>query len=204
MHLFDQRILGLAMALLLAALVAVKRLASGSMLEIPRGGLLLRLANLFNLFFLLVVNPLAAALLIARRLEAIDPTRLAVGPSRALTVLESAGLASYGLGFFVMAWALVALGRNYQLGGSAPRPDDDLVGGGPYRLIRHPMYAAALAIALGLACLTQSLAFLAVFLIYLALIVPLIAAEERTLRAAYGERYAAYRQKTKKLIPLLY
>ncbi len=204
MHLFDQRLLGLAMILLLTALVAVKRLASGSILEKPQGGLLLRLVNLFNLFFLLVVNPLAAALLVARRLEAIDPTRLAVGPPWALTALEIAGLVSYGTGFFVMAWALVTLGRNYQLGGSAPRPDDDLVSGGPYRLVRHPMYAAALAIALGLACLTQSLAFLAVFLTYLALLIPLIAGEEKTLRDAYGERYAAYRQKVKKLVPLFY
>jgi protein-S-isoprenylcysteine O-methyltransferase Ste14 len=204
MHLFDQRILGLAMILLLAGLVVVKRLASGSMLEKPQGGLLLCLANLFNLFFLLVVNPLAAALLIARRLEAIDPTHVAVGAPRVLPALEIGGLAAYGLGFLVMAWALVTLGRNYQLGGNAPRPDDGMINSGPYRLVRHPMYAAALAIALGLACLTQSLAFLAVFFVYMALLIPLIAVEENTLQGAYGERYAAYRQKTKKLVPFVY
>jgi protein-S-isoprenylcysteine O-methyltransferase Ste14 len=204
MHLFDQRILGLAMILLLAGLVVVKRLASGSILEKPQGGLLLRLVNLFNLFFLLVVNPLAAVLLVARRLEAIDPTHVAVGAPRVLLALEIAGLAAYGTGFLVMAWALVALGRNYQLGGNAPRPDDGMVSAGPFRLVRHPMYAAALAIALGLACLTQSLAFLTVFIIYLALIFPLIAIEEKRLQDAYGERYAAYRQKVKKLVPFVY
>ena len=49
---------------------------------------------------------------------------------------------------------------------------------GPYRVVRHPMYSAALSIALGLACLIQSGACFAVFCIYLALILPLIPVEE--------------------------
>jgi len=77
-----------------------------------------------------------------------------------------------------MAWALIDLGRGYQVGGSAPRPDDRLVTAGPYRFVRHPMYAAALAISLGLSLLLQSAVFAAVFGIYLALILALIPAEE--------------------------
>lgn len=103
-----------------------------------------------------------------------------------------------------MAWALIRLGRNYQLGGSTPRSEDEMVRDGPYRLVRHPMYTAALSISLGLACLIQSWAFFGVFCIYLALILPLIAMEEDGLQKAYGERYDAYRRKTKRIIPFVY
>jgi len=103
-----------------------------------------------------------------------------------------------------MAWALITLGRNYQLGGSAPRSGEKMVTGGPYRLIRHPMYTAALSISSGLACLIQSWAFFCVFCIYLGLIFPLILMEESGLLKAYGEPYGVYQQTTKKLIPFVY
>ena len=67
MHLLDQRILGIAILCLLGMLVIVKRVATGSILDKPKGNLLVQLVNIFNLFFLLVVNPLAAILLITGR-----------------------------------------------------------------------------------------------------------------------------------------
>ena len=104
----------------------------------------------------------------------------------------------------VMAWALITLGRNYQLGGSAPRPENKMVMSGPYRLVRHPMYTAALTISFGLTCLIQSWAFLCVFCVYLVLILLLIPMEEDGLRKSYGEQYCTYWQKTRKLIPFVY
>jgi protein-S-isoprenylcysteine O-methyltransferase Ste14 len=204
MHLLDQRTLGIAILVLLGALVIVKQMATGSILEKPKGDLLAWLTNAFNLFFLLVVNPAAAVLLITRQWEAADPTHLTVGALWPVMGLEIGGAALYAVGFILMAWALVRLGGNYQLGGSSPRDADEMVVAGPYRLVRHPMYAAALSIALGLACLVQSLAFFAVFCIYLVLIARLIPAEEEKLRRAYGERYLAYRQKVSSLVPYLY
>jgi len=49
---------------LLGMLVTVKQVATGSILDKPKGNLMIQLVNIFNLFFLLVVNPLAAMLLI--------------------------------------------------------------------------------------------------------------------------------------------
>jgi protein-S-isoprenylcysteine O-methyltransferase len=118
--------------------------------------------------------------------------------------LEIAGLALYVLGFLLMAGALITLGRCYQLGGSAPRSEDKMIINGPYKLVRHPMYTAALSISLGLAGLIQSLAFFCVFCIYLVLIIPLIPMEEDGLRKAYGEQYDTYRQKVRKLIPFIF
>jgi protein-S-isoprenylcysteine O-methyltransferase Ste14 len=204
MHLLDQRLLGILILFLLGMLVVVKQMATGSIIDKPHGNSLIQLVNVFNLFFLLVVNPLAAILLILRRLESIDPTHLSIEIPWPLTVLELAGLLVYGIGFLLMSWALLRLRGSYQLGGSMPRPIDDLVMKGPYRLVRHPMYTAALCISLGLACLIQSWAFLSVFCVYLVLILLLIPVEEDGLRKAYGERYLALQRQSKKLIPFVY
>ena len=204
MHLVDPRILGVMILFLLGMLVTIKRVATGSILDKPEGSLLVRLVNVFNLFFLLVVNPLAAILLIARRLPAADPTHAAVAEPWLLMVLEIIGLALYAVGYLLMAGALITLKRNYQLGGSAPRAEDRMVTDGPYSLVRHPMYAAALSIALGLAGLTQSWAFFGVFCIYLVLLGLLIPIEEDGLRHVHGEQYAAYQRRVGMLVPHLF
>jgi protein-S-isoprenylcysteine O-methyltransferase Ste14 len=204
MYLLDQRMLGTAILFLLGSLVVVKQIATGSILDKPMGGLKVRLVNIFNLLFLLAVNPLAAILLITRRLATADPTHMTLDERWILTVLEFAGLVMYVTGFLLMAGALITLGHNYQPGGSDPRSGDTMVSHGPYKLIRHPMYTAALSISLGLACLIESWAFFCVFCTYLVLISMLIPVEEDGLRKAYSEPYVAYRQKAKKLIPFVY
>lgn len=204
MHLLDQRILGIAILFLLGMLVIVKRAATGSILDKPKGNLMVQLVNIFNLFFLLVVNPIIAILLITRRLATIDPTHMTINKPWILMVLEIIGLLKYAIGYFLMAGALITLGRNYQLGGSAPRSEDKMVVHGPFRLVRHPMYTAALGISFGLACLIQSWALFCVFCVYLVLIFLLIPVEENGLRKAYGEQYVSYQRKTKKLVPFVY
>lgn len=204
MHIFGERPLGLVILILLAALVLIKKAASGSILkESPHGSAWLWLIHAFNLFFLLVVNPLAAILLIAGRLGAIDPTRVVITPPLLLRVVEISGALLYVTGYLFMAWALVGLERSYQVGGNAPRSSDRMVIEGPYRLVRHPMYTSALCISLGLMCLTQSIICFAVLCIYTVLIIRLIPFEEEGLRRAYGEQYTAYERKVKRLIPLV-
>ena len=204
MHLLDQQILGVVVLLLLGLLVITKQMATGSILEKPRGSLRVWLVNAFNLFFLLIANPLVAILLITRQLEVVDPTHVAIDVPWLLIGLEIAGMALSVMGYLLMAWALIELGHIYQLGGSAPRAVDKMIVGGPYRFMRHPMYTAALCISVGLACLVQSLAYFAVSGIYLVLISWLIPVEEEGLRQAYGKPYIAYQHKVKKLIPFFY
>lgn len=182
MHLLDQRTLGVSILLLLGLLVLIKRVATGSILEKPQGNFRAWLVNTFNLFFLLIANPVAAILLITRRLEAVDLTHVTIDVPWLWLGLEIGGLGLYILGYLLMAWALVRLGGNYQLGGSPPRGADEMVMAGPYGLVRHPMYTAVLCISLGLACLLQSLAYFAVFCIYLGLILLLLPVEEEGLQ----------------------
>jgi protein-S-isoprenylcysteine O-methyltransferase Ste14 len=118
--------------------------------------------------------------------------------------LEAAGLALCAAGYLLMTWALLRMGTGYQVGGSDPRPGDRMVAVGPYKLVRHPMYAAALLIALGLAGLTQSLACVGVFVVYVAVVLVLIPGEEGALRRTYGERYVRYQREVWRLVPFLY
>jgi len=67
MNLLDQRTLGITILLLLGVLVIVKLWATGSLIEYQRKeSLWVWLTNIFNLFFLLVVNPAAAILLVTQ------------------------------------------------------------------------------------------------------------------------------------------
>lgn len=198
----NQTVLGITILLLLQGLLIVKRLATGSIFDKPGGSFLVRGVNSFNLFFLLAVNPLAAILMITHQVGIVDTARIPVPAQWLLAAVEITGLAIYMLGYALMAWALIRLGGNYQLGGSAPRAGDALVMSGPYRWVRHPMYTAALGICLGLAFLAQSWALLGVFCIYLVLIRRLIPVEEQGLRQAYGATYVAYQKKTHRLFPV--
>ena len=93
-----------------------------------------------------------------------------------------------------LAWSLV------------PKADQGtgLVTTGPYRLVRHPIYLGLALLAMG-----QALAFASwpALMIVLCGIVPTFAwrarAEEKLLTGAFGERYAAYRQRTRMIIPHL-
>lgn len=204
MHLLDPKILGFTILFLLVIVVIAKRISTGSILDPPKGSLVVQLVNVFNLFFLLVVNPLSAILLLTDRIPLSNLAEMPVNEQRIFIVLEIAGWVLLVAGYLLMAWALTTLGHNYQLGGSAPRSEDRMVVNGPYSLIRHPMYSAALSISLGLACLIQSWVLFGVFCIYLVLLTPLISTEENELRKAYPEQYGTYQHKTRRLIPFIF
>lgn len=76
---------------------------------------------------------------------------------------------------------------------------------GPYRFIRHPAYLAELLGFLGIAFAFQN--FIGGFFIF---VFPLIAflyriqIEEKFLLENFGEEYALYQKKTKKIIPFVY
>lgn len=83
------------------------------------------------------------------------------------------------------------------------RPGARLVTGGPYRRIRHPMYASVL-LGVGALVVADSrpwrIALLAALLVVLLL---KAAREEEYLRAAFPE-YAAYAARTWRLVPFVY
>jgi protein-S-isoprenylcysteine O-methyltransferase Ste14 len=205
MRALDPRLPGVVILASSAVFVILKRWATGSFLKgKPEGGFALWFMHVFNLFFLTAVTPAVAILMIARKWETLDPTIVDLGPIPLHLGFEAIGLLLGLAGNALMGWALVTMRGHFQVLGRFPRPADRLLSSGPYRLVRHPMYASVLWQSLGLALLTQSVAIFALFCVYLKLIPSLIAFEEEGLRREYGEKFAAYQSRVKKLIPLFY
>ena len=80
-----------------------------------------------------------------------------------------------------------------------------LVTSGPFRLCRHPLYAAWLLGALpGLAFLLRSWIALGGWLLGFVLFAAFIRSEERPLERRFGDAYRTYRRRTGALLPRLF
>ena len=65
---------------------------------------------------------------------------------------------------------------------------------GPYRFLRHPLYAGSIVIAIGVAVASRSIAVAAVAAVYMGLTISAaIRFEETQLRQAFGSTYDDYR-----------
>jgi protein-S-isoprenylcysteine O-methyltransferase Ste14 len=113
------------------------------------------------------------------------------------------GVVLFAAGGALRLWPVFVLGRRFS-GLVAIQPGHTLVTSGIYGVIRHPSYLGLLVSSLG-----WGLAFRSGVGVLLAalMIPPLLArirAEERLLRAQFGEEYDAYRARTSRMIPGLY
>jgi protein-S-isoprenylcysteine O-methyltransferase Ste14 len=84
-----------------------------------------------------------------------------------------------------------------------PKDGGTLVRAGPYRFVRHPIYAAVLASALGWALLVQGWLTLAYVVLLFLFFDVKARKEEKWLVARYPE-YASYQCRVRKLIPFIY
>ena len=106
------------------------------------------------------------------------------------------------LGIAFSLWAMVTLGRHYDLVLEVHR-DHELVRRGPYSVVRHPLYTG-----LGLHFAGVSLATGNVLLVVGTLLVTYPAfylrarAEERLLREQFGAQYEKYVREVPMLLPL--
>jgi len=111
------------------------------------------------------------------------------------------GLVLFADGLAFAIWARLHIGRNW---GSpmSQKNEPELVTSGPYRLVRHPIYAGLLiatigtAVALSWAWLIAA-ALAGVYFIYSAVV------EERNLSEQFPETYPAYKRSTKMLVPFI-
>ena len=111
--------------------------------------------------------------------------------------LLSAGLIV--LGHLLAVYALAWLGRSFSIMAEARR----LVTGGPYALVRHPLYVAEAIAAIGLFLQYASPWVALVMVASLAFQLQRMRNEEQILRATFPE-YAAYAARTRRLIPGVY
>ncbi len=111
-----------------------------------------------------------------------------------------------GAGIFVAGtalrwWSIVHLGRFFSVD-VAIASDHKVVETGPYRLARHPSYTGLLLQCAGLGVvLGTALSFLVIVVPTFLALYRRIRVEEKALLANFGEDYAAYTQRTKRLLP---
>ena len=144
-----------------------------------------------------VIGVVIVGLLVAR----LRGARMIAMPRSSGPALAWVGVAVCGLGVAVAVWARIVLGRNWGIPMSR-RQAPELVTGGPYRLVRHPIYSGILLAMLGSALAAGPL-----------WIVPLVLGagyfihsarqEEVFMLERFPDLYPTYRRRTKRLIPFL-
>ena len=106
------------------------------------------------------------------------------------------------IGLLVCIWARRSLGGNWS-GSVTLKEGHELVQGGPYRRIRHPIYAGMLLMILGTGLASGRVHGLLAFPIALSALWLKSRVEERWMAAEFTARYAAYKQKSWALIPFV-
>lgn len=128
------------------------------------------------------------------------PLNLRIIPHVASTAWAAAVLCVIGLAFAF--WARITLGRNWS-GLVTLKEGHELVERGPYRFVRHPIYTGILTMFFATALALGHLAgFVATFLMFASFWIKL-RDEEQLMLQQFPDRYAAYRQRAKRIIPFV-
>lgn len=106
-------------------------------------------------------------------------------------------------GILLGIWAILAMQPANVSVLPEVRPQTRLVRRGPYRLIRHPMYTALLLFSGALLLNAFSLWRLLLWLALLTVLILKLTYEERQLLERFPD-YAAYRQRSARLLPFIY
>lgn len=112
------------------------------------------------------------------------------------------GLAVALAGAVLLTWAGVLLGR-FLMHGAAVREDHALIGNGPYRFIRHPVYAGYLALLLGSGVASLNICLWLLWPVSLIGILLQASSEEQLLEERFGKDYECYVRRTGRLVPRL-
>ena len=116
-------------------------------------------------------------------------------------LLGAAGFSMIGI---VLSWTAVAhLGKQFRIHAGL-YADHELVRTGPYRIVRHPIYASVLAMLLATIVLLtpwlRAFLALAVFLIGTEI---RVRSEDRLLASRFGDQFADYRKRVPAYIPFV-
>ena len=104
----------------------------------------------------------------------------------------------------LLSWtATRSLGRFLRVE-AALDTDHQLIRSGPYRIVRHPIYASMLCLFLGMAAMAATpLPFAVALVLFLAGTEIRVRVEDRLLAGRFGHEFRAYQSSTRAYIPLL-
>jgi protein-S-isoprenylcysteine O-methyltransferase len=114
--------------------------------------------------------------------------------------MQIVGVTMYLAITVLQIWTDSYLARFFNPGEVAPVPMNH----GPYRLVRHPRYAAAILGKVAMALIFGSLFGWLLVVAWGALLLNKISVEEKHLRKVFGTNYETYARTTAKVIPGIY
>jgi protein-S-isoprenylcysteine O-methyltransferase Ste14 len=107
-------------------------------------------------------------------------------------------------GAVLRRWCIGILGR-YFTAAVTVEPGQPVIQDGPYRLVRHPSYAAGFLMFLGIGIALGSWLAVLVFVVEIVVVYGhRVEAEETALLETIGEPYRSYMGRTKRFIPFVY
>ena len=121
-------------------------------------------------------------------------------PRTLATYWSGTALLALGLAFSV--WARIYLGRNWSATVTV-KHDHELIRGGPYAWVRHPIYTGVLLGFIGTAIVRGEWRGVLAVLIVLVALWRKLRLEERFMSETFGDEYRRYREHTAALIPFL-
>lgn len=101
----------------------------------------------------------------------------------------------------LMVWARLALGTMWA-GRPMIQQEHELRTGGPYRVVRHPIYTGILGVVTGLMLMAGFGASMVAFVFVLGWLLWRVRVEDRILIDTFGDRYRIYQREVGALIPL--
>jgi len=113
------------------------------------------------------------------------------------------GVALMAVGVPLEIWVHRALGASWSTSMEVGH-EPELITHGPYRFVRHPMYALALPIFAGIALLAADWVLIALSVAGLVVILSRLPVEDRMMVEHFGDEYRAYMQRTGALVPRLW
>ena len=113
------------------------------------------------------------------------------------------GLALTVAGYAATLWCYVIMGNAWRIGINRSEKNQ-LVTAGPYRWIRHPIYAFQTMMLLGAVLLLPTICSVAVVLLHLFLVLIKAKDEEAYLLTVHGDAYREFMGQTGRLFPKLF
>lgn len=130
---------------------------------------------------------------------AISDTVLAYPGVRTLRWMAATGVL---VSLCAVIWCWMQLGRNWRVG-VLPGKEPVLIRQGPYRFMRHPIYAFSMLLVLCSIIIVPTLPMAAVALPHIIFMLFKSHREERLLHETHGQAYAEYCKQTGRFLPRL-
>jgi protein-S-isoprenylcysteine O-methyltransferase Ste14 len=127
--------------------------------------------------------------------------RLAQAYQASHALITAIGIVVVALGLALAFWARIQLGRNWGTPMSR-REDPELITGGPYAYVRHPIYSGITLAMIG-STIGHSIAWALPLVLFGAYFIYSARREEEFLCQRFPQSYPAYMRRTNMLVPYL-